>query len=53
MRVSRSSVSREASQAAEAEMEKLLSRDWSAVELLVIYLGGDAVGLASLAEPPP
>jgi len=42
--VSRSSVSREASQAAEAEMEKLLSRDWSAVELLVIYLDGMQLG---------
>jgi putative transposase len=42
--VSRSSVSREASQAAEAEMEKLLSRDWNAVELLVIYLDGMQLG---------
>lgn len=42
--VSRSSVSREASQAAEAEMEKLLNRDWSAVELLVIYLDGMQLG---------
>lgn len=42
--VSRSSVSREASQAAEAEMEKLLDRDWTQVELLVIYLDGMQLG---------
>jgi putative transposase len=42
--VSRSSVSREASQAAEAEMEKLLERDWSEVDLLVIYLDGMQLG---------
>ena len=42
--VSRSSVSREARQAAEAEMEKLLERDWSQVELLVIYLDGMQLG---------
>ena len=42
--VSRSSVSREASQAAEAEIQKLLERDWTEVELLVIYLDGMQLG---------
>ena len=42
--VSRSSVSREAAQAAEAELEKLMNRDWSQVELLVIYIDGMRFG---------
>ena len=42
--VSRSSVSREACQAAEAEMEQLLERDWSEVDLLVLYLDGMQLG---------
>jgi putative transposase len=42
--VSRSSVSREAAQAAEAELEKLMNRDWSQVELVVIYIDGMRFG---------
>lgn len=42
--VSRSSVSREALQAAEAELERLLDRRFDAVNLLVIYLDGMQFG---------
>lgn len=42
--VSRSSVSREARQAAEAELERLLERSFDEVNLLVIYLDGMQFG---------
>jgi putative transposase len=42
--VSRSSVSREAIEAAETQLKELLERDWSQTDLLVIYIDGMRFG---------